>query len=394
MNQFKVGVCLFDDPMRMDAGWISINGSPAVRIKTHSDMIQHRNTIFVTNAGWAEFNSTGMFTSSYLRMENYFKTTLSSLANEFDLSTRDSPRPQLVEMLSPILNSSLKYAHGVFDGLRPESRSLGDCMYDKVPKDRIYRPSFDEEEDLVIKSSWQESSLVNRKWESGYTSLRFNPNRVRHAEMILSSPVPFGICTIENVVGQHLRAEDLIELDIPIAIMADIEWTNSSMAELCAVGVSASPGFTPSGMREWFLLPEILMLMPYAKFNIHKVAQWVGWQETYVPEGLFGTEVHKFSIATGLVAESYLNTMMSKKYSKAVKYYTPIGAAWLRSVDRAISFGAAKRLSENGIRISKYSLGAVQCLVMKEEIDQALDIAAECGFFSSCQFGSKIDVSE
>jgi len=378
----------------MEAGWISINGSPAARIKTHSDLIQYRNTIFVTNAGWTQFNATGMFTSSYLRMENYFKTTLSSLAYEFDLSMRDSPRPQLVETLSPILSSAMYYAHHVFDGLKSESRLLGDSMYEKIPVEYQYKPSLDEDENLIIKGAWQESSLINQKWESGYISMKFNPNRTRHAEMILSSPVPYGACTIENTVGKNVKIEDLLELDKPIAVMADLKWTNSSISELCAVGVSASPGFTPSGMREWFLLPELLMLAPYAKFNIYKIAQWTGWKENYIPNGLFGSEVQKLSIATGLVVESYLNTMMSRKYNRSIKYYIPIGAAWLRAIDRAISFGAAKRLYECGVRVSKYSFGSVQCFVMKEDIEQVMDIAVGCGFFSSCQFTSKADTSD
>lgn len=387
MSNYQFGVCLFDDPTRMESGWVAINGGDAFRINGHADLIQCRNTIFITNSGWAEFNATGLGSVSYLRRSNFFKTSLAELVGEFDLSLRDSPRNEIAKIISEVIGFSVEYMKSIFPDLEVNHQTLSDAVYALIPFRSQYAPHNDTEE--LSKSAWQENSTIKSKWESGIINLSFNSNRVRHAEMVLTSPVPYGHANIKNVTGEHISIEEILNCELPTAIMADIEWKNSSDAELCAVGTGGM-SYMPGKMREWYLLPEVMMLEPYARFNIHQIATWTGWQQTPIPEGLFGRDdLDKLSLALGLVAESYLAAMSSKKYKKSVKYFHPIAACWLRSVDRAVSFASAKRLHDCGLRVKGYSYGQVSCSALREDINSALNIAASCGFYSSCVFAKK-----
>lgn len=386
-KKYQLGVCLFDDPARMDSGWACVSGLDPFRINVHADLMRHRNTIFITNSGWNEFNATGLNSVSYLRRSNFFKTSLNELAAELDFSLRDSPRNEVVVALADILAVVSKYAQSILPDMEMNYSSMSDALYATLPTKSQYTPDSDVEE--LSKSAWQENSTIKSKWEVGMTTIALNQNRIHHAEMVLNSPTPCGHMSIKNVTGEHINIAEILQCEMPIAIMADIEWKNSSSAELCAIG-TGGVSYVPGKMREWYLAPEVMMLEPYVRFNIHQIATWSGWQDPVIPNGLFGRDdLDKLSLGLGLIAESYLAAMSSKKYKPKVKYFHPIAACWLKSIDRALSFSAARIISESGIRVKGYSYGQVSCNIMKEEINQALNIAALCGFYSYCQFSKK-----
>jgi len=105
-----------------------------------------------------------------------------------------------------------------------------------------------------------------------------------------------------------------------------------------------------------------------------------------LPPLLTSDPLLRSSYSAGLVAECYVHALTSKRYIKGVKknakvkYFFPARAVYLKAVDRMLSYGLARQLSDRNYVVSAYGFGSVTVRATSDLFAEAVKDAAEIGF--------------
>jgi len=373
----STGVAFFDTTNAKDGGgWCSMGGNRATRFNGFSDL--NAGYIWVTNLSMMEFLEQGLSKAAHLRNATFFHLSLTQIANDCGFQ-QDSSIPSIVEALSGVATHTITIARRCMPGLRILD-SLHESVYKFLGLDDykndpaiMYQPLF--------QSAFQENSQVGGSWLQGSDTVRLSMNRVDFAEEVLSYPFPVGAWRDER---SDMTADEFINLDVPALACAEVDLKAANNPNLLAFGVQWSG---TAVMREWITQPEAAMLKTAgAKIKISNILRGSSVSDGFeLPELITNDPLTRSSYSAGLVAESFLHALTSKRYvwnSKNLrnKYFFPARAVYLKAVDRMLSYNLAMQMSDRNYIVSSYGLGVVNIQVTEDLYVEAVKDAADLGF--------------
>lgn len=376
-----LGVAFFDDPSAALGGWCTYGDMPPVRFSTPQELPQsvmqdgrRFSVVWLVNAEWGIYMDS-LRGVGYLRMQNFFGDALNKIGVELGLDMMNGDRRMIVSTLAKVVNRAWLFSLKAWPGIIPQE-SMGESILAHLNIRDVTDIALLEP---LLESSFQETSLVaGLKYEVDSQKVRLVPNRVRYATEILGYDIPSGSWSVIRNINSVDKA---LNLESPAFVECDISWRGSEYANLCAYG-SVAYGRNVS-IRQWVALPELLFLAEHAtSIKVSSAAVWDQFTPApQLPDVFYEDHFTALSYSVGIVANSFLKAVSGRRYSKKHrKNVHPVRAAWLKSVDRLLSFSVVKTLSDEGIRVSDYSGGEVTCRAFRHEMEAISQIAAECGF--------------
>lgn len=381
-RDYAVGLALFSDGSEVIEGWYCFNGMKPVRFSSMGVLPQNvedngvtRPVFWVTNANFealVKLNSVG-----YVRGA-FFAQSLIGIASETGISLKDTDRRESASELSKVLYKIWESALVLYPKLKPLT-SLSVSIYE-------YIGMKDQPDELIspkLETAYQtNSSMPYTRQELGEYDIVLIPNRVRHVTKVLSYGQPVGKWIVQKKGLKTVK--EILAYPLPVLAECDVVWKGSSLTDICAYGVSFAGGKNVS-IRQWMSQAELLFISEHApNIKILSTLTWESWDEApQLPDKLYRDNYKALSYSMGIVADNFLTALKVKPYSKKLKkiHFIP-RIVWLTSVDRAITFGQAKRLYDEGLKVKSYNSGTVTLKVSNQEIDDALKVASECGFLS------------
>lgn len=381
MSELIVGVAYFNDVQNVKdgGGWYSLKGAPSRRFNGFPDLSS--SYFWVTNIGLIDFRDLGLSRSAHLRHSCFFRTSLAAIAADCGFR-QDSDVPLIVEALSGIASRAISLAKMSMPGIVLKD-SLGDSIYDFLGIDDVsndsaalYQPAF--------QAAFQENSLVaGNPWLQGAETSRLAMNKVDFAEEVLGYPFPMGAWRDEQT---DMSINDFINLSTPALASVSVDLRTADHPELLAFGSQQS---CTAVMREWITQPEAAMLLSAgAKIKFGHILRGSSINDSMsLPSLLTDNDLIRASYSGGLIADCFLSALTCKKFIKrgvknarATRYFFPSRAIYLRSIDRMISYGLAKRLTDLNYIVSNYGMGSVSIRVTEDIYAQAIVDAADIGF--------------
>lgn len=380
------GIAYFDNPSIVSGGWFSIDGSRAARFSNIAEL--DPVVLWITNASYQDYSANELRNVVHLRNSGFFRQSLPSLVKELDISSGTDDEKDIsdvISALSVVASRVIDLTEISFPGIR-FGNTLYDSIYEMFGFSEARDPSAQFQ--LQIQSAFQENSIVTgQPWPMGSEKVTLVPNRVSYAETLLSYPVPNPAGGLREF-NTPMSVEEFLDLDHPALAQVDVDLTCAEDPELLAYGVQISG---TAIQREWIAQPEANFLYANgARITIHRtIRAQSSAMLPPLPEKLTDNAFVRCSYSGGIVAEAIVFALMSKRYgaiaatkSRGAKtrYFFPVRAAYLRSVDRMLSFAVAKRLSDTGLRVKRYSYGSVEINATREEVPEVMNIGADMGF--------------
>lgn len=369
------GFAFFDDPAKTEeGGWMSRAGKPATRFSLAAQLSPP--TIWITNIEWNEFSKAG-FTAGHIRRSTWLRTTPRVICNEIGYSMNSVGNQRAAELLSEIYNRVNDLAWTFFQDMKPQaslSKTLIRLIRDMPADESVLR-----ERRLLESASQDYSTVPQDQWDPELMTVSFVPNRVNYFGGLLSSPVPNG--KMERL-KQKFSVKDFTSENEPL--VAQIELVGSP-SNLCAFG---HQGFRQASPRRCITQIEALMLAESVEMKIEKV--WTLGEISPPPLLALIPPVESVpfmsdSYSLGLLFEAMAHSLMETSYDKRLpsndcNYLRP-RAVYLRSIDRTLCYGLAKKLKEQGIaRLFNYGMGQVSARIVRDDLIESRKIAADCGF--------------
>lgn len=380
-RDIMLGVAFFDEPTAALGGWCTYGDMIPVRFSAPQELPQsiimdgqRQSIIWLVNAEWGIYMD-ALRGAGYLRRQSFFGDALVKIGIELGLDMINGDRRAIVSTLAKIVSRAWLFALKAWPGIIPQE-TMGESILAHLNIRDVTDVALLEP---LLESSFQETSLVaGLKYEADSQKVRLIPSRVRYATELLGYDIPSGSWSVLRGVNSVDKA---LNLDAPAFIECDITWKGAEYANLCAYG-SIAYGRNIS-LRQWVALPELLFLAEHATgIKVSSAAVWDQFTPApQLPDVFYEDSLTALSYSAGIVANSFMKAMAGKRYSKKHrKSIHPVRAAWLRSVDRLLSFSVAKTLADEGVRVSDYSNGEVTVWAFRHEMELISQAAAECGF--------------
>jgi hypothetical protein len=379
-SDFKIyqdsGFAFFDDPVKTEeGGWLSRAGAPSTRFDIAAQLLPP--TLWITNIEWNEFSKSGFAGAGHIRRANWLRTTPRTICNEIGYPMNGIGNKRAAELLSEIYNRVNEMAWSFFPDMKPQaslSKTILQLIRDMPADESVLR------ERRLLESATQDYSTVPQDaWDPELVTVSFVPNRVNYFGSLLNMPVPSG--KIERLKAKF-STKDFVLAEEPL--VAQIELVGSP-ANLCAFG---HQGFRSATPRRCVTQIEALMLIESIEIKIEKV--WRMGDIAPAPLLLHIPSIENIpfmsdSYSLGLLFEAMTLALMEKSYDKRLpandNYYLRQRAVYLKSVDRTLCYGLAKKLKSQGIsRLFNYGMGQVSARIIKDDLREAQQIAADCGF--------------
>lgn len=377
-----VGVAYFDSPKNLNVGggWCSLNGEKAKMFASSSSDLDPK-VLWITNLDYEDYKEASFSGTSHIRNENFFRLPLKKIGTEIGVYS-STKTPETVELLSGVASKTINLAGESMPGLRFSGFSLSESIYIAlglldIKNDPAAR--FQSE----YQAAFQEFSVItsSRRGFSGETEIvRFIPNRILHAEHVLSYSQPAGDL---RVIEGDMSVNEFLSLENPAIAEATVDNSNAEFADLIAFGSQYSSSRV---MRTHVTQAEVFfMLSVGSKFALKNTIVFSSSSmPPQLPEKLTSNAFVRNSYAGGLLADNFLSSLMSKRRLQGTRiktpHFFPSRAVHIRSVDRMLSFEMAKALFEAGLRIVDYGFGVVSVRVSFSEMPTAMMIGADLGF--------------
>lgn len=370
------GFACFDDPVKTEeGGWLACAGKPAERFETAAQI--QPPTLWITNIDWNEFSKSGFAGAGHIRRPDWLKTSPRAICAEIGFPQNTIGNKRSAELLSEIYDRVNELAWSFFPDMKPQAtlaRTVLQLAGD-LPADESVLS-----ERRLLESATQDRSVVPQDaWEPELITVRFVPNRVNYFSELLSMPVPTG--KVERL-KKKMSVESFILGAEPLIAQIELKGTPEN---LCAFGHQGMGAPIP---RRCVTQSEALMLIESIDIEIEKIWRIGDIAPPPLLPHIPPIETIPFisdSYSLGLLFEAMAYGLMEKTYdrrlSKNDAYYLRARACYLKSVDRTLCYGLAKNLKSLGIsRIFSYGMGQVSARIVKDYLDEAQAIGAECGF--------------
>ncbi len=382
-----VGVVWFDDATNPTAGWmcaVGIEGARAVRVQSPSDV--PRDMVWITNLPYLEFYRVGWGMQSHLRHAGFIRPGLDTIANESGLSEA-SPEVR-VEVLAALADRCLLFARACGVPYTGQNKpSLGHVLQATLfPTQRSHD---DPSVEGALAAAYQvDSSVSAGSMPRGSRIVKARNNRTAYWQQVLSSSVPTGSWRLLEAVNLptsvKARVEWAIQSPVPVLVRARVHRADPEYSDLIAFGASIAA----RSVRQWMTAPEVMWLSAFADVDIS--AAWVAseYAAPLLPAQCVAALDADFSLppsalylapSVGIFLENFAHGAMAENTGQGPAKSVSARAAWLRAIDRGLSFVSAVRLAKNGLRVLGYGNGEVRCVVEEGAATAVLNAISAAG---------------
>ncbi len=372
------GTVIFDDNSKISAGWASIDGEKAFRIRGIGDL--RSDCLWWLSLDRNNFFKGGLTNHSHLRASDYLRSTMQSIIVEMGIGLQFIPVAQCASILSEVFSRVMALAKYQFDVANSTKQYLAEDIRLKILPDDVF---VSDEMNSACETSYISYINCAREIDSSEqnkTTINFKCNRFEHMMDIVSTPVPsqqFSYHPRSKLPSQEhiLRwADDSMQ---PLLL----EVTLHSVAPQLANIVSFNSGAKRS--RNWITHAEFVALNQFSKIEIHSAFIFSAYESlvAHSPPPLLPPGFGRMSISIGLICENYwvaCSMPSIKRGVKSLRLYTP-RIAWLRATDRNRCMVSAIRLSQMGQHVMSYGYGQVVCSEKKEDLAISIENAASLG---------------
>lgn len=354
----RCGSVMFDEPSSPEnGGWASLAGGAPFRVKSPADLAL--NCIWLTNAAFSDFRTTGMSSQPHLRVDQFLKITVKQMLVELGLhGTSLASNQACVPVVSEIFSRISALAKREFGFDLKTVKTLRDGIMDRVrPASHYVNPEFHN----ACRLAQQAYSVCPSKVMAGSKTVSLRKNRVSHTVEVCSVPVPMN--EFRLYAGTQLgpakgRVERVCQFPEPIIANISIKSIAPEMMEILAFGSAPNTGRKQAVVRDWVTQMELMMLAPYADITIQSAYVGNGWAELNSKVALDPTPMDFLSFSYGILAENFRLAHSSESVKGTVSFLSP-QALWLLNSDRFWSFLPAAKLAAAGYIVTGYGGGMV-----------------------------------
>lgn len=364
------------------AGWASLAGAKAVRIKSPADL--SRSAIWLTNINRQEFWRGGGLRHPHLRESSYLHTNLGQLMRETGIVTKRVTTAGACEQMSEIFarSMSLAMAHYDVDKLS-ELQWVDEARPRLAPMDLPLGMEIDE---ALQRSFLEFVGCSTPRVEGGKLVILRRP-RLAHAKTILESAIPQGeweFIAPNQLPDEHARFDWLWQMQRPVLVKVAIKGFGDRcpphIPQLLQMGeVWVAKG--PKKERTWMTLQEARYFGRYVKLEIQCAFIADGWMVFPGAKKILEMgEMSNFSISLGLLAESHWTSLASRSRNpQNKKVLVSPRASWFGATDRFLCFASASALAAQGFSVVSYGRGEVSVSTRPDDLKRLALAAAECG---------------
>ena len=392
----KIGVCLFDEPTIARSGWASIAGGKPSRINGVAEMIS--DVFWVTNLSYFNHRNLNLSKLPNVADEQYFRTKLSSLAQE--ISSSEDP-----EILCVLLSKVLNRTHALGKKLFDVSVDDSDYRYTSAMQNKVFGTSLRKQPfglDALniaegIKQSTQENqAMTSSSFSRGSKLSTFTFSRASYAKWLLSLEYPtnsnwkkIAFTNNETIIGY----EDGVKIrgtDTFIEKLNNLDEENAAIFRISVLNIDtfylpfAKFGSGANKMvRRWATLPEIVDISRHSKISIMS-----GFYTKKIKLDILDKidfSVLEHSISKGLLYENLWSAISTPIYNRDQPKVSAVGA-YMRAYDRIACGRVAAAFSQHGFTVGSYGMGRVQVSIRSGEEATAREIAIANGIIPYMRF--------
>lgn len=370
----NIGACWFDDISVAQGGWSSVNGSPAKRIGSYSEL--KTNVIWVTNLTYPAYRKLNLTKSPHIYDGQYFRTSIRLLAAEMGLL--ENPRAA-VEFCSTVFTRVAGLGKSQFGiGMENPGYRYTSIIASQVTPD-FMRKRIDSYNEMDINEAIRQSTQANQAMtgirpHKGSSIHPFIIPRGAHARWLMSLSYPgsdpweelkrkhneavFGVEDGVQIKGTKGVIEKLLKIGSENAVLLRVNVLNTSPRYRSFATFSAGADYP----RRWATLPEVLDMSRYSKIEIS------GGYQTKLAKLPFLDKIDiddsEFSYSRSLFYENFWTALASPLYGN--KNFTAVGA-YMRAYDRLACLRVAEKFNSHQYMIGSFGVGRVMVYLNRQE---------------------------
>lgn len=378
----RVGAVLFDPScnivakdrtvVSLDNAWASISGGQARKVQSIHDLPS--DVLWLTNLNYNNFYRAGLHKHPSFRNEGWLRTLFNQLSSEVGVDNGRVSPDVTVSTISAIAARAIDVSVKRY-GVIPKSKRLNEdfSLAMKVQRsalpDDIYK-FFDS-----IADHPSVSVINGNSYGSTLPTVTVRRNRLRHANDILSTPVPPDSgWEYEKIVGPKNGDKWLENIDTSFLVKCTLTNINPMIAEILSWGSGSRE------IREWLTDLEWRVVRRFADVSVNAALICRSRSQVLPQHQLLPKEnIDELSFTLGLVAEQVWTAMTIKQSYRGEALRYNAAAAWLRAADRMRMFDYAQKLYARGLNIMSYGVGNVVLRYPEGGLRKALDICLDTG---------------
>lgn len=380
---------------RPGAGWASISGHIAFRIKDTDDLSSE--VIWITNIDQKEFWKLGLARQTKLKSASYLSTNLLQIMNETGFTVPKMQISKVCENLSSIFNKVMKVASEFYYLNSYLQKDLAQEIRNNIEMpDSLINGYVDE----ALLRAYQDVVVCKPDFvvEDGDMIVSLKRPRYFHAKQVLETQYPsvdgnWQFMDIQQLTYEAKINSDgdvaayLISLNKPLIACVElvsykqVDGIGVNLDELLRFGQTLSVGGRKRD-RDWITQPELLYLNHFAnlKFGAAYVVDSV-IDKSFTTKLPYLGELSNFSYSLGLLAESVWMGLSAREisYETNSKSLVSPRACWIKASDRYWCFESALKIASAGFDVISYGMGAVSLSVSPSELQRLKQIAPLVG---------------
>jgi hypothetical protein len=369
------GAVVFDDDQRPGAGWASVAGDRAFRIRGTGDLAS--DVFWWTNLEHKAFVSYSI-SNPKLKRTTYLRPNMTQLHQELGLVTVRMPPARIAEITAEIFNRVLRLAQEHYGFDKPYDQTLSaDLFRVLIDEDTSITPEIDN----ALRQSYQTWYECENKPPQGAKTITFRRPRIQHALDVLSTPVPgeqWEFVDGSSMVSEDKRVDWLINQSRPVLARVSVKSVQFQVAKIVSFGGGAQEP------RSWMSHPELLMMSKFANVRVQSAFLANDYAPQPVLKPLYsGGSFGSLSVSNGILSENYWVAMSIASTVKRFHRDKPLihspRAVWFSAADRFYTMLPAMMMDGSGFCVRGYGRGMVTVAVQRGMLGDARSCAAAAG---------------
>ena len=367
--------CVIFDEQRPEAGWASVEGEQAFRVKGLGDLAS--DILWWTSLEVTNHYHSGMSRIANMRNADYLRTPMNALKDELGITSRFMEVNKAVCVLSEIFSRIMLHAEEHYGIKVSAQQKLSDDLRNVlIQHDTPLSVELNQACELAYQAF---SKCTKNPGRIKTRSIQFKRNRYIHAMEVMNTPVPSQ--KFEHLSRDKLPPKDqllnwVLEIGQPVLAECSVVNVSPAFSNVISFGGGALIN------RRWISHPEIVALSNFAKLEFSSVFLFDGYEpiNTRIPPPYVDPGFGMLSISIGLLAENYWVGLASPESFKrnTEKLYSP-RVSWMRASDRCLTMLPAMHVHNEGIQVSSYALGSVSVDVPFGNVTSVIEIAGAVG---------------
>lgn len=384
----RYGVVIFDDMYRAKVGgvkktpgtdgWASIEGSPAKRIKSVSEL--DSDVKWWTNCEFTDFLGLGLHKHPNILFSGFLRTEMRAIAYDLGCGVDQVSADKSAVALAVVFSRVMRLAVTLL-GFNPDGGGMGAVSLGELLSKRTAgKAKMGQEINAAMQHAYQPWTSLTQRLKKDWKSVTLRKPRYIHAGDVLSLPVPGEhrwkyVDSTRLPEGAMERIDWVVGHEMPVLANVIVRPRRGDYSDLISYGAGATV------TRSWVCQPELMFLSQYCEIEIVGVFVCeAGYEhqkelDSFPSLGDFSTA----SFSLGLLMDCFWTGLASPRMTTtAMKMFVP-RAAWYRAMDRIILFSDAARLKNAGFLISGYGNGSVLVCYPPGATEDLIAMADEVG---------------